>query len=238
MLDAGQSATNGTYSAAVGLPAGTHSVVFAADLPGNGQDTEVALGHEVIVTEEATSAPTVPPMSEPTTAPTAPPRPPTPQPTTRPTLPPLAPTPLPPVIGAISPGASPSGSPDASGAGSPPTTSGFVGGVVRSPSTDASAAPAPGVTPTVQRGDGGGVWTLVGGGMLGIAALTVLAMIGLLRTRRREMPGWEAVPVIGARPDVIWDSDQPELLATAFIDAYPVDDTPTVAVEDEAPVRS
>jgi hypothetical protein len=158
------SSSNGTFGGTTTLPVGSWPVTFFADAS-TGKDDRL-VGPTVTVTSGATPRPTVAPT--PTSAP-----PPTPVPTPAPpplTATPLQATPLP------STAASPAGS------GSP-GASGFIGGFLLTPAPTSTPEPAPALeAPAV----GDEMWTLVTGGLIALSALALLAMVGILRTRRGE----------------------------------------------------
>lgn len=153
--------TNGTFGGTSTLPVGTWPVTFTAVAERN--DDTIA-GPTVTVTSGATPRPTV----APTTAP------PTPVPTPAP--PPITATPL-----QATPLPSSTASPGGSGS---PGASGFIGGFIRTPApTSTPEAAAPAVEPPAV---GDEMWTLVTGGLIALSALALLAMVGILRTRRGE----------------------------------------------------
>ncbi|HET6380203.1 MAG TPA: hypothetical protein VFH63_04100 [candidate division Zixibacteria bacterium] len=203
----GEDPLDGIYHGSGSLPAGEHQVEFVAQVSQGNAPPPVST--TVTVTDPATASPlpTSPPAQPPTPAPTAT-APPTPSGATRsPSATAIAPTPLPP-IGTVGPGGSP---PGAAGPSDPPLASGFVGGVVMTPSEREARSPAPAVAQARDRQGGGGPWTLLGGGMLGIALLVVLAMVGLLRTRRELPAAAPASAAIAATdtplPRITWEDD-------------------------------
>ncbi|MGH2455875.1 MAG: hypothetical protein ACRDHD_06420 [Candidatus Limnocylindria bacterium] len=233
-------ASNGTYRGSATLPAGSWSVTFQATAE-KGKPSVTLQGPPLTVTQasptpgpttQPTAVPTPAPTSAPTSAPSSPPRPPAP------TNPPIAPTPV-----LVSQGPGP-GSPAASFAASP-QTSGFIGGVI--------VTPRPTRTPVA--GPAGGrldpqdeIWTIVAGGLVGTALLVMLAMLAILRDRRRQAT---EVRLAGLPPEAAAASVQTELPADApgrtptaaalpgrpraEWEDYALDDQPVGTVEYEPP---
>ena len=201
--------SDGIFQGNTNLPAGSFNVTFLADAQ-KGFDPSLA-GPTVTVTF-------APP---PTPAPTPPP---TPVPTS-PAIPVSTPPPTP-----VAPAASAPSSP-ADGTTPSPGSSGFLGGVVETPPSSSRPDPGPAI--------GGGdvenqLWTLLIGGLIAIAVLTLFGIFLILRDRRRDTtvdqrialiersPG--ALPPRPARPRADWED-------------YELDNLPLGTVDYEPPTR-
>jgi hypothetical protein len=216
-------AFDGTFRGVTNLPAGTWPVTFLADAD-KGFDPSLA-GPTVTVTlappptPAPTPVPTPVPTPKPQPAPTpVPPPPPTPVPIVAPPAPAAAtpvPTPIPPVAA--------SGAASAS-QGAPP--SGFIGGVVQTPGATpaADSAPALGTTETQ-------LWMILIGGLIGIAALTLIGIILILRERRRTVADERLTlitesprpPPRPARPRADWEDYELDNLPLGTVEYEPRD---------------
>jgi hypothetical protein len=221
--------TDGVFQGNSNLPAGSWQVTFLADAQ-KGFDPSLA-GPTVTVTlaPPPTPAPTPVPTPPPTPVPTPPPTPvPTPPPTPVPTPPPT-PVPPPPATPAATPAPSVPSSP-AEGTSPTPGSSGFIGGVVETPSPSGTPDPGPAIGgPNVESQ----LWTLLIGGLIAIAVLTLFGIFLILRDRRRNTvderialiersPG--APPPRPARPRADWED-------------YELDNLPLGTVDYEPPAR-
>jgi len=219
-------AVDGTFQGNTNLPAGSWPVTFLADAQ-KGFDPSLA-GPTVTVT--LAPPPTPVPTPPPTPAPTPPPTPaPTPPPTPAPTPPPTpAPTP-PPTPASTPPPAADTPAPTApsittDGSAPPQGSGGFLGGVVETPVPTTGGDPAP----AIGSGDvENQLWTILIGGLIAIATLTLFGIFLILRDRRRRTvderialiersPG--APPARTARPRAEWED-------------YELDDQPIGTVE-------
>ena len=156
--------SNGTFGASTTLPVGTWPVTFTAVAQGNDHTLG---GPTVTVTSGATPRPTTGATPAPPSTGPAP----TPVPTPAP--PPITATPL-------QPTPPPTDTPSAVASGSP-GASGFLGGFILTPAPTSTPDAAPALEGPAA---GDEVWTLVIGGLIALSALALLAMVGILRTRR------------------------------------------------------
>jgi hypothetical protein len=218
-------ASDGTFQGNTNLPAGSWPVTFLADAQ-KGFDPSLA-GPTVTVT--LAPPPTPAPTPAPTPVPTPPPTPvPTPPPTPVPTPPPT-PVPTPPPTPAPTLAPSVPSSP-AEGTTPTPGSSGFLGGVVETPTPSSGLDPAPGIGGADVESQ---LWTLLIGGLIAIAALTLFGIFLILRDRRRSTVDERvalierspaAPPPRPARPRADWED-------------YALDDLPLGTVDYEPPTR-
>jgi len=204
---------DGTFQGVTNLPAGSWPVTFLADAD-RGFDPSLA-GPTVTVT-------LAPP---PTPAPTPPPAPvPVPPPAPPSTPPPTAPaTPAP----SIAPGeATPIPSVTES-----PSGSGFIGGLVETPAPSSAPDGAPAIGGTDVESQ---LWTILIGGLVAIAALTLFGIFLILRDRRRRNTVDERVALIAASPRP--PAPRPDRPRADWED-YELDNLPLGTVDYEPPTR-
>ena len=225
--------TDGVFQGNSNLPAGSWQVTFLADAQKGFDPSLVGPTVTVTLAPPPTPAPTPVPTPPPTPVPTPPP---TPAPTPRPAAPVApppptpAPPPPPPAAPAVTPAASVAPSP-ADGTTPTPDSSGLIGGVVGTPSPSGGPDPGPAI--------GGGsvenqTWTLMIGGLLAVATITLVGIFLILRDRRRDTTVDERIALIErspgappprpARPRADWED-------------YELDNLPLGTVDYEPPMR-